>query len=363
MQSAITSGSASANGSGIALAAPGRGDGPSSSEPSLPMVSKEPSAIHMRLTRHSQGLGVVVMLMLVAAINYQSNAAWGLVFAIVSAAALSGLHARRNLAGISAMASPAAPVFADEPIRFGIVLANSQGADACGISVTLPDAEPVPAIGAERVVNAMRVGGLASASITVELPPRARGAWSYARMRVATSFPLGLIEAWRDLPVTTDGVVYPRPSGERIARVQTGSEGGDDGGQRRGGDDFNGHRRYQPGDSQHHIDWKAHARGRSLLVKEFVGAGGGLVWCDWSAASGDVESRLAQLARWIVEAHRAGFRYGLRIPGSAIAPAMGNSHYHACLRALALHPRAADGEVIIEPPVASGESTSLEAPA
>lgn len=332
MQSAVES--------GVAVKGVGAADAgswaTSSSKAELP-------AIRLRLTRHSQGLGVVVMLMLVAAINYQSNAAWGLVFAIVSAAALSGLHARRNLSGISAMPSSAAPVFAGEPIRFGIVLANSQGADACAISVFLPDLESAPAAGAERGAVVMRIAGLGSANAAVELPARGRGPWSCARVRVATSFPLGLIEAWRDLPVACDGVVYPFPIGEGVATVQIGSEGSDDGGQRRGGDDFNGHRRYQPGDSQHHVDWKAHARGRSLLVKEFVGAGGGLVWCDWSAASGDVEPRLAQLARWIIEAHRAGFRYGLRLPGCAIEPAMGNSHYHACLRALALHPKGADG--------------------
>ena len=36
---------------------------------------------------------------------------------------------------------------------------------------------------------------------------------------------------------------------------------------------------------------------------------------------GELQSRLA---RWVVDAHRAGLSFGLRLPGEAITPATGN---------------------------------------
>jgi hypothetical protein len=44
----------------------------------------------------------------------------------------------------------------------------------------------------------------------------------------------------------------------------------------------------------------------------------------------------------VVEAHRGGATFGLRLPGMVREPDRGPAHYHACLRALALHPRDAE---------------------
>jgi uncharacterized protein (DUF58 family) len=47
-----------------------------------------------------------------------------------------------------------------------------------------------------------------------------------------------------------------------------------------------------------------------------------------------VEDRLSQLALWVIEAERSRLLYGLRLPGIEIAPAVGESHFHQCMRAL-----------------------------
>ena len=39
---------------------------------------------------------------------------------------------------------------------------------------------------------------------------------------------------------------------------------------------------------------------------------------------------------WVVEAERARQPYGLRLPGVKISPALGQMHFHSCLRALSL---------------------------
>ena len=87
-----------------------------------------------------------------------------------------------------------------------------------------------------------------------------------------------------------------------------------------------------------HVDWRAVARGQPLLLKQFVGTGGQRVWLTWADVSGlpDVEAKLSQLCRWIVEAEREGFQYGLRLPGFEGSPSRGDRHRHHLLRALAL---------------------------
>ena len=58
---------------------------------------------------------------------------------------------------------------------------------------------------------------------------------------------------------------------------------------------------------------------------------------DWDSLPGlGREERLAQLCRWVVDAHERGEAFGLRLPGTAIDVNLGVSHRERCLNALAL---------------------------
>jgi uncharacterized protein (DUF58 family) len=50
----------------------------------------------------------------------------------------------------------------------------------------------------------------------------------------------------------------------------------------------------------------------------------------------DVEQRLAQLARWCLDADAAGRSIGLRLPGRQVPLGLGPKHLASCLEALAL---------------------------
>jgi uncharacterized protein (DUF58 family) len=99
---------------------------------------------------------------------------------------------------------------------------------------------------------------------------------------------------------------------------------------------------YQLSDSPRHVAWKAVARTDDMLTKQFTGQAAAELWLDFErlpAALG-LEQRLSRLAGWVLAAERSGAHYGLRLPGVEIAPARGDSHAAACLRALALVPAA-----------------------
>ena len=85
------------------------------------------------------------------------------------------------------------------------------------------------------------------------------------------------------------------------------------------------------------MDWKAYAREAPLLVKEYSAGGAELRLFDLTQlADPDIEARLSQLARWVVDAEARGDRYGLTLPGVRLTADRGPEHRHRCLAALAV---------------------------
>jgi uncharacterized protein (DUF58 family) len=65
-------------------------------------------------------------------------------------------------------------------------------------------------------------------------------------------------------------------------------------------------------------------------------------WLDWASLGRLApEARLSQLCRWVLDSEAAQRNFGLRIPGTEIAPSRGVAHRCACLRALAAYPAEA----------------------
>ena len=170
-----------------------------------------------------------------------------------------------------------------------------------------------------------------------------RGRKRLTRVRVSSTYPLGLFRAWTTRDVDATYWVHPRPEGPlvRPAQVSVDSDGG---GARSAAlsdaQDFRGHRRLQPGDAYSRVDWKARARGRPLLVKEFDGGGGTAAVLDWDHTASLIEGerRLSQLAQWVEQARADGSTFSLKIDRLSIGPAAGTAHVRRCLEALAEHP-------------------------
>jgi uncharacterized protein (DUF58 family) len=155
------------------------------------------------------------------------------------------------------------------------------------------------------------------------------------RVEIATRFPYGLFRAWAVLHPGIRCIVYPRPAREAPPPPAVPGAPGS-GALRRGKDDFAGLKDYHPGDPPRHIAWKAYARAGELLVKEFSGDAQAMPVFDLAEAPGsDLETRLAVLTRWIVDAHARGETFGLRLPGVDLPPRPGETQRRRCLTALA----------------------------
>jgi uncharacterized protein (DUF58 family) len=271
---------------------------------------------------------VVLLLMLLAAINYQNSLAYSLTFLLTSLFIVAILHTYRNLAGLTVKALGSNPVFAGEHGDFRLQLLSGN--------------RPHQAIALGWAASEMQVLDVAAGGVSdcaLGLLASQRGWLRPGRLRVESRFPLGILVSWSWLDLDQALLVYPRPI---VADLPTNAGGGaeeeQDGVRIRGqgSDDFQGLRNYQPGDSKKRLHWKAYSRGQGLLVKDFAALAGRDIWLDFSQLGGDVETRLSKLCHWVLQLSASQQPFGLRLPGLELPVASGAAQRDAGLRALAL---------------------------
>jgi uncharacterized protein (DUF58 family) len=223
----------------------------------------------------------------------------------------------------------AEPVFAGEAAQFRLYLDGRGALDRPAIL-----ARHVKS-GAQLVVD---VPGGGIAEVVLGVPAARRGWQPLGRVMLETRFPLGLFRAWSYVEPDVRCLVYPRPERSPLPAPAAESAAGGVRSPVPGNDDYAGLRTYQLSDSPRHVAWKAVARSDDMLTKQFSGEAAAELWLDWRLvpASLGVEARLSRLAGWVLAADRTGQPYGLRVPGSEIAPGRGDRHRAACLQALAL---------------------------
>lgn len=276
--------------------------------------------------RGTLGLAAVLVAMWYAGMAQSNGAAHLLGFLLTALAAVSAIHAWTNLRGVKVRAGRIPSVFAGE--RLTVPLSVSAEAEATALRVDAGNAAHAAAIDAVRPEHEVRA--------TVSIAAERRGCFDGLQVTVRSQYPLGFFTARRRFTIEQEFCVYPRPEGDAPMPSSAVASRERHEGARIEGDDFAGVRPWLQGESQRHIDWKAAARGLPLLTKQWAGEGGATVELDWrQTPPGDVESRLSQLARWIVTAEHSGARYGLAMPDGTRPPDHGDAHFHACLRMLA----------------------------
>jgi uncharacterized protein (DUF58 family) len=286
--------------------------------------------VYILPTRIGWLFGATIGILLVGSINYALQLGFALTFLLAGMGLVGMVHTTRNLARLSVSAGRVEPAFAGEAAQFRLHLENLEPHDR-------------PAILVRHLASAAQIvldlGRRAVAEAILSVPATKRGWLPLGRVMLETRFPLGLFRAWSTAEPDVRCLVYPRPERASLPVPSAASDAGAARAQAQGNDDFSGLREYQPQDSPRHVAWKAVARSDTMLTKQFAGAAGTELWLDWAALppAMETEQRLSRLTGWVIAAEQSGARYGLRLPGSALAPDRGESHRAACLQALALH--------------------------
>jgi uncharacterized protein (DUF58 family) len=287
----------------------------------------EARQIYILPTRYGVLFALLLGVMLLGSINSANNLGFMLTFLLAGLGIVAILHTWHNLLGLQLLPGKVEPVFAGQEASFLVRLENPRGALRPGIQLELQDRTPV----------ATDLSATASDHLILHLAAAKRGELSLGRFIVSTRFPIGLFRAWTFVDLDMHCLVYPQPGPKmRLPEAPdyTQSAIGDRG---VGADDFVGLRQYRPGDSPRHIDWKAAARERGLLAKQFGGDRSERTWLDWYSLEGlGPEERLSRLCRGVLTACEQQLEFGLRLPDQEIPPARGAAHRQQCLAALAL---------------------------
>lgn len=280
-------------------------------------------------TRTGIWYALMLILMLLAAINYQNSLAYGLTFLLLTVGLLAILHTYRNVSGLILSAGVARSVFVGEPVQLRLRLESAGNAhQALGLGWDAVHLQQYD----------VSANGLTEVELT--LPAESRGWLRAPRLRVESVFPLGILRAWSWLDLEQSALIYPRPLAGTMPLLKGVQPHAEDAGvatQSAGVDDYQGLRSYQPGDSRQRLHWKAYSRGQGLFVKDFTDLSGQDLCLDFMALGGDIEERLSRLCYWVLELSQRHQPFALRLPGFLSAVDSGDAHREACLRALALY--------------------------
>jgi len=289
------------------------------------------------LTGPGYVLMFILIAMLVGSINYSNNMAYIMCFLLTALFMVAFLYTRNNLKGLEVLNIQSYPVFAGDNLQFSFEWHNRPRGRRIAVYAVINDG--YAPLSAEDFSGPFIVDPLSRVTGKISIPVPDRGRFNLPHITLFSVYPLGLFQVKCRCRIDKWYIVYPKPSGNMSwPEPEIHEDDDSEGFYSRGGDDFVGIRPYRPGESQHHVDWKAVARGRPMSIKEFTGGGSMQQWFDWNTAGSlKTEARISQLTRWVLEADRQGNEFGLRLPGHEIKPDLSPGHVTKCLETLALY--------------------------
>ena len=281
-------------------------------------------------TRDGVFYATVLVAMYLSAVNYNLGLGHALVFLMVALGLTGLVYSFRNLHELRIIPGRIDPVFVGETARLALRVENDRATCRAGLAIAVDG-------GPTLVEFAVPAQGATSIEIPIEA--KSRGWHPVGRLRLSTTYPLGVTRAWSYPHPDTRCLVYPHPVSRPLPMLCRGDKPGLSGALS-GEDDFSGFRLRRPGDPPRHIAWKAFARApdsRPLLVKQFTGAAEPELWLRWDMVEigTPTELRLSVLAGWVLAAEAEGARYGLELPDCTCFPGRGEAHLADCLSRLA----------------------------
>ncbi len=292
-----------------------------------PEIQLRQKNIYILPTRYGWLMLGIIVLILIAATNYQNNMGFMAGFVLLAIGALSIFYTYRNLRQLKIRTLKPEPVFAGEQATLAIELVNqteqyraSVGLGGNKKQLKLLDVHPNGIQTHQEIFVGVK-----------------RGWFSLPRILITSVFPFGIFQVWSWFRSPYQVLVYPKPI-EPPLPLSDGAVGDKDGSQSiKGSEDFYGVKEYQIGDPLKQVMWKAYARERGMLVKEFEEKVGEQQLFSWQAvAHYEKELALSYLCYELIQADRKGIDFGLQLPNQSFELSKGNKHLHDCLQALAL---------------------------
>ncbi|OUR97091.1 hypothetical protein A9Q84_12225 [Halobacteriovorax marinus] len=209
-------------------------------------------------------LGLVLLIEFIVALTFGHPFAYALSFLSIGVIVISAFHTNTSL----------------EKIKFLSVKNNLIEQDAVSsisLNIDFPNGFEKRVLicnfeGQKYLTN--QVIGKELSTIDVSIMQLKRGVSAFPRLKVQTTYPLGIFKSWKYLDIENSLNTYPRKvileESETIFSQQD-TNMGENSTLNRNLDEFLEHRKFRETDSWKQIDWKAFARGRGLLTKTYTG--------------------------------------------------------------------------------------------
>ncbi len=279
-------------------------------------------------------LGVTLLVLLVASINYQLNLGYLLTF-LLAGSAVVGMHVcHGTLRGLTMNLVAPDAQFAGASVHIDINLLSNRRTVRHGIGL---------AIFGSGHWNWTDVPAQGSARVQVTFQPARRGLHPLPALTAETRFPLGTFRVWTVWRPAAQVLIYPTPE-PHPPPLPTGEPraGGASNAQHQSTGEFDGVRAYRRGDPLKLVVWKKIAKADELVSRDAQQVQRLELWLDLAhtgipgADAGVVERRLSRLCAWVLRAEKLGMQYGLHLGSVELSPGNGDAHKKACLQALAL---------------------------
>jgi uncharacterized protein (DUF58 family) len=290
--------------------------------------------VYILPTRPGFMLGLTLMVLLLASINYQLNLGYVLTF-LLTGSAVVGMHVcHATLRGITMHLIAPDAQFAGASVPVDIQLSSDRRSIRHGIGLAILGSDQwswtdIPAQG--------------SAKVQIAFHPEHRGQHRVPPLTAETRFPLGTFRVWTVWRPAAQVLVYPAPEAHPppLPAGEPRAGGAAASAQRHSTGEFDGVRAYRRGDPLKLVVWKKAAKSDELVSRDAQQAQRFELWLDLAHAgnglAGALEARLSRLCAWVLQAEKRGLVYGLRLGGTEVLPGSGEAHKRACLQALALH--------------------------
>ena len=293
--------------------------------------------VYILPTRPGFTLAATLIVLLVASINYQLNLGYLLTF-LLAGSALVGMHVcHRTLRGLTMNLNAPDAQFAGASAVIGINLVSEQKRVRHGIGLGILAAKD--AAYKDRHWVWTDVPAMGSTTVHVAFKPERRGLQRVPTLTAETRFPLGTFRVWTVWRPAAQVLVYPAPEAHPPPLPAGEPRAGNAGtAQFQSSGEYDGVRAYRRGDPLKLVVWKKAAKADELVSRDAQQTQRFELWLDFAHAggAGNTEFGLSRLCAWVLEAHKRGLDYGLRLPGMEIKPACNERHKKHCLEALAL---------------------------
>ncbi len=264
------------------------------------------------------------------AVKFDNQAAFMMLFVLVSVALIGMVYTHNNVIGLKLNAHDCRAVFLGEPALFPVFVRNSSQKQRHAVWLVAGGFHQVFELEPD-----------ATNQVEVSLPTVQRGYLNCEPICLTSQFPIGIFFCWSKRYFSEKRcLVYPQPLNLIALPSDTSAAGKQEEHtvSNPGNEDYSGMKQYQQGDRIRDIHWPSVAKTNKLVTVEYESLSPSSINISWRLLPPgmSVEDKLSQLCYWIVEAEKDGLRYQLEMPNNTLAYDNGPTHYHNCLRTLAL---------------------------